>query len=512
LSEIQRIDESTTIGERETERLTSALQACELRLRNIITRSADGIVIVDAGGRIVLANPAAEILFDRPAADLVGDLMGFPVVAGETTELDIVRRGGERSIAEMRVAETDWEEGPAYLCTLRDITERRRSEEKLRESKRALSTLMGNLPGMAYRCRNDGNWTMEFVSEGCASLTGYGPDALIHNREIAYGDLINTDDRCAVWDDVQAALEEDRPFELVYRIATAAGEEKWVWEQGCGVFSPAGELLVLEGFVIDITARKLAEEKVEALNAALAVHADELQAANKDLEAFNYSVSHDLRTPLSAVSGYVQIVQDSCGDRLDERCRGYLREVHDAGVRMGKLIDTLLGFSRLSHVKLRRETVDLSAVARGVAGRLRESDHERRVEFRVAEGVTATGDKNLLRVVLENLIGNAWKYTGIREKGIIEFGVSEEGGERSFFIRDNGAGFDMAHAEHLFIPFQRLPGAERFKGHGIGLATVERIVRRHGGKVWAEGEPGKGAAFYFTLPEKAEDSGQLLRQ
>ena len=166
---------------------------------------------------------------------------------------------------------------------------------------------------------------------------------------------------------------------------------------------------------------------------------------------------------------------------------------------MNRLIDALLNFSRLTRVEPRRETVDLSGMAQEVAAELTLTEPARRVTFRIAEGITVNGDANLLRVVLENLLGNAWKYTGMREEAVIEFGVTEIDGKPACFVRDNGPGFDMADAEKLFIPFQRLPGAEEFRGHGIGLATVERIIRRHGGRVWAEGEPGKGATFYFTF-------------
>ena len=165
---------------------------------------------------------------------------------------------------------------------------------------------------------------------------------------------------------------------------------------------------------------------------------------------------------------------------------------------MNRLIDTLLRFSCVTRVEIRRVTIDLSTMSKDVATELELAEPERRVTFRIAEGIKADGDAGLLRVVLDNLIGNAWKYTGMREGAVIEFGVTEVDGKPACFVRDNGPGFDMAFADKLFIPFQRLPGTE-VEGHGIGLATVERIVRRHGGRVWAEGEPGKGATFYFTL-------------
>jgi signal transduction histidine kinase len=230
----------------------------------------------------------------------------------------------------------------------------------------------------------------------------------------------------------------------------------------------------------------------------------ELENVNVELEAFNYTVAHDLRKPLTVVNGYCQAIKELCGDRLDEQCAGFLRAAYEGTLRMNRLIEALLNFSRLARCEIKRETVDLSAMAREIGAGLRTAEPDRPATFTVAEGVTADGDPALLRVVLENLLGNAWKYTARRQDALIEFGAAEIGGRPACFVRDNGPGFDMAYAEKLFLPFQRLPGAEEFKGHGIGLATVERIIRRHGGRVWAEGEPGKGATFYFTLPTRGE--------
>jgi light-regulated signal transduction histidine kinase (bacteriophytochrome) len=189
------------------------------------------------------------------------------------------------------------------------------------------------------------------------------------------------------------------------------------------------------------------------------------------------------------------------GAGLDDQCSGYLAEIYDGTLRMSQLIDALLKFSCVSRTELRREPVDLSGIARALAKELSRAEPERRVEFHIAEGVMVTGDVGLLRAVMENLLGNAWKYTGKREGAVIEFGALMVAGKPACFVRDNGTGFAMADAGKLFLPFQRLSGSGEFTGHGIGLATVERIIRHHGGRVWAEGEPRKGATFYFALPE-----------
>jgi PAS domain S-box-containing protein len=249
----------------------------------------------------------------------------------------------------------------------------------------------------------------------------------------------------------------------------------------------------------DITNHKRAEEEIEIVYNNLLVRAFDLEAANSELEAFNYTVSHDLRKPLTIINGYCQVILAMFADNLNPQCREYIQEIYDWTLRMNRLIDALLNFSRLSHCALQLETVDLSDIAQSVTEELQLAEPGRRVRFQIAEGKPVKGDPNLLQVVLENLLGNAWKYTGKTEEAVIEFGQVDIDGRPAWFVRDNGEGFDMAYAEKLFIPFQRLPGTEEFKGHGIGLATVERIIRRHGGQVWAEGEPGKGATFYFTL-------------
>ncbi|MBT1074708.1 hypothetical protein KJB29_05500 [Geobacter grbiciae] len=250
--------------------------------------------------------------------------------------------------------------------------------------------------------------------------------------------------------------------------------------------------------IIDISTRRQLEERLDILHTDLAARATELVAANIELEAFNYTVSHDLRKPLTLINSYCQVVQELCGSKLDGQCRRYIDDMYESTLRMNRLIDTLLDFSRIAHVELRHEQVDLSTMAKNVAMGLKVTALDRRVTFRIPDGIVTHGDAALLRVVLDNLMGNAWKHTGNREEAVIEFGVTDSAGKPAFFVRDNGPGFDMALADKLFIPFQRLPGTDA-EGSGIGLATVDRIVRRHGGRIWAEGKPGAGATFYFTL-------------
>jgi signal transduction histidine kinase len=239
--------------------------------------------------------------------------------------------------------------------------------------------------------------------------------------------------------------------------------------------------------------------QLEATNRDLEETNRELEGANSELEAFSYSVSHDLRSPLRSIEGFAQILLEDHAQGLDEEARSYLRRVRAASRRMALLIDDLLDLSRVTRSSLTRQMVDLSALAREIAAEIEKSQPDRRVRFVIADGLAVRGDPRLLRVLLENLLGNAFKFTQREREATIEFGAVTRDGGVAYYVRDNGVGFDEAYATKLFGAFQRLHGSEDFEGTGIGLATVQRIVQRHGGKAWAEGAVGKGATFYFTL-------------
>ena len=254
---------------------------------------------------------------------------------------------------------------------------------------------------------------------------------------------------------------------------------------------------------MDVTERRLAEDELLAyrqhLEELVRARTVELENAVRELESFSYSVSHDLRAPLRAMDGHSAVLLDEHADLLDEEGRHYLDRIRKAAGRMGHLIDGLLGLARISRRELVGTPVDLTALSLSVAADLRALEPDREAKVTVADGMTAEGDPRLLHVVLENLIGNALKFTSTRPTAVVEVGCEERGGETVFFVRDNGVGFDMAYAKKLFIPFQRLHGIDEFPGTGIGLATVQRIVVRHGGRIWAESAPGAGTTFYFTL-------------
>jgi len=256
----------------------------------------------------------------------------------------------------------------------------------------------------------------------------------------------------------------------------------------------------LKRYATDLERR--VEERTHELqerNESLRRNAAELLAANTELDAFAYSVSHDLRAPLRSIDGFSQILLEDYAARLDEAGRESLHRVRAASQRMGTLIDDLLKLARVTRAEIRTEVVDLSGMARDIAAELRRATPERQVEFAIAPGLKARGDARLLRVALDNLLRNSWKYTAKQPGPRVEFGSVEANGGQAFMVRDNGAGFDMKYADKLFGVFQRLHSAAEFEGTGVGLATVRRIINRHGGRIWAEGAVDQGATFYFTL-------------
>ena len=357
---------------------------------------------------------------------------------------------------------------------------------------RKLSRAVEQSPSSIVITDQDG--VIEYVNPKYTAMTGYSQDELLglNLRELQQ---IGAE----TWSTLAAGFEWHGELEGVKKSGEPYSESVSI----SPLFSEQGVITHLVAVKEDITERKRAAREIELLNQSLSARALELEVANRDLESFSYTVSHDLRTPLTNINGYCQVILELYGAGLDEQCREFISIILSETVNMNELIRTLLEFSRLSRAQLNYGSADLSQMAGIIAAGLKVHHPERNLRFEIAPGVSASGDPELLRVVLDNLLGNAGKYTGMREEALIEFGVTACEGESVYFVRDNGAGFDMAYADRLFGAFQRLHSDREFSGFGIGLATVQRIIQRHGGRIWAEAEVDKGATFYFTLGNKS---------
>jgi PAS domain S-box-containing protein len=308
---------------------------------------------------------------------------------------------------------------------------------------------------------------------------GFRPDELVGR---AYLDFVHPDDADSTKSEASRLGQGEEVLHFLNRYRAKDGSWRWLeWKA-----APDKESGLVYAAARDVTA----ERKARA----------ELEAANRELEAFSYSVSHDLRAPLRGIDGFGQALVEEFGPSLDPRALGYVERMRAATKKMSALIDALLSLARVSRAELRRERVDLSEIAETALRELRRAEPHREVEAAIAPGLVVEGDSRLLRASLENLLANAWKFTSKTEGARIEVSAAGEGTDRVFQVADNGAGFEMAHAAKLFGAFQRLHGVKEFPGTGIGLATVQRIVHRHGGRIWAESSPGAGAKFSFTLP------------
>lgn len=427
-------------------------------------------------------------------------------VAGERRELNIEFRvtdpdGSLRWVLVRGQPEQD-EDGRVrrYLGIALDINERKRIEQAVRESEGRFAFVLS--------ASQIGHWEFDLASHKAHGspehyhILGYENPLESWTLEDFIAHVV-PEQRGVVGDSIRGAIASGGNVNAECRIRRVDGEERWIWACGQLRRNEKGEFSRMAGIVQDITERKLAQARIQQLNAELERRVQErtadLKASNKELEAFAYSVSHDLRAPLRGIDGWSLALVEDYGAQLDEQAQEYLARVRSEAQRLGVLIDDLLQLSRITRDRLQPSVVDLSAVAGTVAGRLRESYPDRRLAFLIAPGLTAVADARLLEIALTNLLDNAVKFTRPRAEARIEFSQSEDGGVPAFCVRDNGVGFDMAYAGKLFGAFQRLHRTSEFPGTGIGLATVQRIIRRHGGRVWAQAERDRGAAFFFTL-------------
>jgi PAS domain S-box-containing protein len=337
---------------------------------------------------------------------------------------------------------------------------------------------------------------------GAERITGYSADEIIGRH---YSTFHTPEERETKVPERELQLAT---YERLHRIegwrVRKDGTRFWAESTITSLRTPDGTVKGFSKVTRDTTERKQAEIAVQRLNAELELRVEErtrqLQEANTELESFSYSVSHDLRAPLRSIDGFGNILLRDYAAGLDGRAQDLIRRMRTATVRMGQLIEALLNLSRLTRQPLRRQPVELNEMAEAIIAELQSREPERSVRVAIqSQGMTSECDPKLMRVVLDNLLGNAWKFSRYSPNAAIEFTSTPNGENTVFCVRDNGAGFDMEYKATLFVPFQRLHSADEFEGSGIGLATAQRIIHRHGGSIWAESEPGKGAAFFFTI-------------
>ncbi|HEY4951829.1 MAG TPA: PAS domain S-box protein [Verrucomicrobiae bacterium] len=516
-AETKREQTETRTEQAKTKTMEQTLRASELSYRRLFEAAKDGILILDVDtGRITDVNPYLFKLLgfsrDEMMGKTVGELSPFKDIEENKIMLARLQKDGYIHYEDIPLETKDgrhiavefvcnvYQAGDKKViqCNIRDITERKRTEGALIRLASIVEFSDDAIIG------KDLNSTVTSWNRGAEMIFGYTAGEMIGTSIMRLIPADRQDEENQILDQVKHG-ESVEHFDTMR--LTKDGRLIDISVTASPIKDAAGKVTGVSKVARDISERKLSEEKISQLNVELEQRVTErtaqLKSANEELEAFSYSVSHDLRAPLRHVMGFVNLLQQDAGSSLSEKNSKYLATISDSAKRMGTLIDDLLAFSRIGRAELKKTDVNLEELVRETLGDFQAETKERKIACKVQPLPTVQADRALLRLVLVNLISNAVKFTGNRTAAKIEIGCAPaEKGETVIFIRDNGAGFDPEYAEKLFGVFQRLHSRDEFEGTGIGLANVQRIIKRHGGRVWAEGVVDVGATFYFSIPKQ----------
>ena len=492
---------------RAVSRSAKTAEQMEARFRAVFDNSRDAIGVSVAGVHVFVNRayltlfgfPPDTDLVGRPILDLVAQGSRNQVeeftrrrVRGEKAPLIYETRGLRADLSEfdMEVSVSQYQESGVdhTLVILRDISTRKMSEEEIAERGTMLQQIMDTASVAIFLVDLSGR--IIHANRRMAEMFGCTMEEIVGSE---YVEHVHESERETGRQKMLALLASKIPSVDLERLYWRKdGTEFWGHLAGRRFHDVHGSELGLIGVITDIDNRKKAEQALKQTNVQLA-------ASNKELDAIAYSVSHDLQAPLRSMSGFARILLEDYADKLDAQCNDYLVRILNGSEKMSKRIDALLHLSRISRQDIERTQINLSRIASSIADDIHGTNANRQVEIMIAEGLIAYADPHLIRVALSNLFDNAWKFTSKTPDARISFGSLDKEGKTLYFIKDNGVGFDPTYADKIFWPFHRLHSDTEFEGTGIGLAIVDRVIRRHGGKIWAEGGIGEGAAFYFTL-------------
>ncbi|VUD41193.1 Phytochrome-like protein cph1 [Thalassocella blandensis] len=500
-----------------------SLEESEKQFRGLLNSAPDPFVIVDRQGKIIIVNEEAEKRFGYSRDELLGEsievlvpttfqqihneLQGkhfdSPVNApfSEGKELFGLRHDGSEFPVEITLSPLATKESFFVISIIRDITARKKAEAARLHIEARYRYLVEKLPVGVFRFEAGEHVRWQEINPEMRKLFALSEEDSIEHYELSDFICEKSD-----WENLTQLIERDEKINALELKMHDVNKVEFYASVSAILYTDEEDKTYWNGIIENISQRKLQEEKIRHLNESLRRRSSELETINKELESFSYSVSHDLRAPLRAMDGFSRTLLQDYSDNLDDRGRDRLNRIRNASQRMGQLIDDLLNLSRVSRTEIKWQEVDISKMAHEVVEELQHIQPDRKVSIEIEDDIQFRCDKHLIRIVLNNLIGNAWKFTSKQENAKISIGLQGENRE-ILFVKDNGAGFDMEFTNKLFGAFQRLHDAHEYPGTGIGLATVQRIMNKHGGKIWADSQIEKGATFFLTLYQ--ESAGEL---